>query len=90
MMNVSPEMTQSDWLKMAESRLTVMNMFDASNTSEILRLQNAVNDIQSKMTETELSQYNSDKNVVLTAKEIEANRLATVKAMNENRDKPSI
>ena len=90
MMNVSPEMSQSDWLKLAESRLTVMNMFDASNTSEILRLQNAVNDIQSKMTETELSQYNSEKNVVLTAKEIEANRLATIKAMNENRDKPSI
>ena len=90
MMNVSPEMTQSDWLKLAESRLTVMKMFDESNTSEILRLQNAVNDIQSKMTETELNQYNSDKNVVLTAKEIEANRLATVKAMNENRDKPSI
>jgi hypothetical protein len=90
MINVSPEMSQSDWLKLAESRLTVMNMFDESNTSEILRLQNAVNDIQSKMTETELSQYNSDKNVVLTAKEIEANRLATVTAMNENRDKPSI
>jgi len=90
MMNVSPEMSQSDWLKLAESRLTVMNMFDESNTSEILRLQNAVNDIQSKMTENELSQYNSDKNVVLTAKEIETNRLATVKAMNENRDKPSI
>ena len=90
MMNVSPEMTQSDWLKLAESRLTVMKMFDESNTSEILRLQNAVNDIQSNMTENELSQYNSDKNVVLTAKEIEANRLATVKAMNENRDKPSI
>ena len=90
MINVSPEMSQSDWLKLAESRLTVMNMFDESNTSEILRLQNAVNDIQSKMTENELSQYNSDKNVVLTAKEIEANRLATVTAMNENRDKPSI
>lgn len=90
MMNVSPEMTQSDWLKVAESRLSDMNRYNSSNTSEIQRLQNAVNDIQSKMTETELSQYNANKNVVLTAKEIEANRLAMVKAMNENRDKPSI
>jgi ribosomal protein L14E/L6E/L27E len=90
MMNVSPEMSQSDWLKLAESRLHNMKIYNTSNTSEIFRLQNAVNDIQSKMTETELSQYNANKNVVLTAKEIEANRLAMVKAMNENRDKPSI
>jgi regulatory protein YycH of two-component signal transduction system YycFG len=90
MMNVSPEMSQSDWLKLAESRLDNMKIYNTSNTSEIFRLENAVNDIQSKMTETELSQYNASKNVVLTAKEIEANRLAMVKAMNENRDKPSI
>ena len=90
MMNVSPEMSNSDWLNLAESRLAVMTMFDASNTTEVSRLNDAIKDIQSKMTAEQLDQHNAKKNISLSAKELAAKQLELVKSMNENRDKPSI
>ena len=82
-------MTNADWLKLAESRLNVL-VYEPSNPQETSRLQNAIEDIKSKMTVDELALYNTNKTAGLSQKEIKEQHDAIVKAMNENRDKPSI
>ena len=89
MINVSPTLSKFDFLRMAESRLKAVLMYN-SESSEIQRLEFVVDDLKSKLTKTELDEYNVRKNAVATAAEVEASRVAMLKAMNENRDKPSI
>lgn len=90
MMNVSPEMSNSDWLNLAESRLSVMTMFNPLNITETSRLKDAIKDIQSRMTLAQLEQHAAKNNTQLSVKDLEAKHEQIVKLMNENRDKPSV
>lgn len=89
MKNVSDTFTKFDYLRTAESRAWVVSL-DYPESSENQRLEFVIHDLKSKMTDEELAQYDIMKNSVKTAAEIEANRIATIKRMNENVDKPSI
>ncbi len=89
MKNVSDTLTKFDYLRLAESRAWV-TAIDYPESSENRRLDFVIHDLKSKMTDEELAQYDLIKNNVKTAAEIEANRIATIKRMNENVDRPSI
>ena len=89
MKNVSDTLTKFDYLRLAESRAWVVAL-DYPESSENRRLEFVIHDLKSKMTDEELTEYDVIKNSVKTAAEIEANRLATIKRMNENVDRPSI
>jgi hypothetical protein len=89
MKNVSDTLTKFDYLRLAESRAWVVAL-DYPESSENRRLEFVIHDLKSKMTDEELAEYDLIKNSVKTAAEIEANRLATIKRMNENVDRPSI
>ena len=86
MQTVSPVMTQGDWLKLAQSRLDTVIRYDGDNQAEINRLTAVVADIRSKMSDDELAIYNARQDSKLSPEELEK----IIKAMNENRDKPSI
>ena len=89
MKTVSSTLTNSDYLHIAESRAWIVGL-DYPESNENARLEFIINNLKSKMTEQELLEYNAVKNSVKTAAEIEAIRLATIKRMNENVDRPSI
>lgn len=89
MKTVSSALTTSDYLNIAESRAWIVGL-DYPESSENARLEFIINDLKSKMTDEELVKYNAVKNSVKTAAEIEAIRLAMIKRMNENVDRPSI
>jgi hypothetical protein len=79
--------TALETVKFAEGKLlAAKTYFPGSN--EITRLEFIVEDLKSKLTSEELTQHTTK--VVKTDADIESERVATVKAMNENRDKPSI
>lgn len=79
--------TALETIKFAEGKLlAAKTYFPGSN--EIARLEFIVEDLRSKLTPEELIQHTTK--IIKTEDEIEAERIATVKAMNENRDKPSI
>ena len=81
-------MTEFDYLRMAETSLSNALMY-RPGTYEVERLEMAVADIQSRMTEDALNSYNAKKNTVATAAEREMTRIAMIKAMEENRERPS-
>jgi hypothetical protein len=89
MKNTSDTLTKFDYLRLAESRAWVVAL-DYPESSENQRLEFVIKDLKSKMTNEELAEYDLIKNSVKTAAEIEASRLATIKRMNENVDRPSI
>ena len=89
MINISTPYSKFDNLRLAESRLVSLKMY-SPESSETKRYDFIVKDLQSKLTATELSEYYDRKNLVLTAADREKERIAMIKAMNENRDKPSI
>ena len=89
MINISTPYTKFDNLRLAESRLVSLKMY-SPESSETKRYNFIVEDLQSKLTATELSEYYESKNLVLTATDREKERIAMIKQMNENRDKPSI
>lgn len=80
-------MTALENVKFAEGKLLASKTyFPGSN--ETARLEFVVADLRSKLTPEELTQHTTK--VVRTEADIEDERIATIKAMNENRDKPSI
>lgn len=89
MINISTPYSKFDNLRLAESRLVSLKMY-SPESSETKRYKFIVEDLQSKLTATELSEYYESKNLVLTAADREKERIAMIKQMNENRDKPSI
>jgi hypothetical protein len=89
MINISTPYSKFDNLRLAESRLVSLKMY-SPESSETKRYNFIVEDLQSKLTATELSEYYDNKNLVLTAADREKERIAMIKQMNENRDKPSI
>jgi len=89
MINISTPYSKFDNLRLAESRLVSLKMY-SPESSETKRYDFIVKDLQSKLTATELSEYYESKNLVLTAVDREKERIAMIKQMNENRDKPSI
>jgi hypothetical protein len=89
MINISTPYSKFDNLRLAESRLVSLKMY-SPESSETKRYDFIVKDLQSKLTATELSEYYESKNLVLTAADREKERIAMIKQMNENRDKPSI
>jgi hypothetical protein len=78
-----------DRLRLAETRLeSATRYFPLSN--EIPRFQSIIADLQSNMTNDELTAYDVQKNAVATAEELKKQRAADIKRMNENRDSQSI
>ena len=78
-----------DKLRISESRLdSTIRYFPES--SEIARQKFIIADLQSKMTNAELVEYDTQKNAVATAEELKKQRAADIKRMNENRDRESI
>ena len=78
-----------DKLRISESRLdSTIRYFPES--SEIARQKFIIADLQSKMTNAELVEYDTQKNAVATAEELKKQRAADIKRMNENRDSQSI
>jgi uncharacterized protein (DUF2147 family) len=82
-------MSNPDYLRITESKLKSL-VIHSPESSEVQRMEFVINDIKSKLTIVEQDEYNARKNAITSAAEIEAVRTAMIKAMNENRDKPSI
>lgn len=78
-----------DKLRLAETRLESVARY-APTSSEVLRFQSIIADLQSNMTSAELTAYDVQKNAVATAEELKKQRAADIKRMNENRDSQSI
>ena len=89
MINMSPTLSNLDYLRIVESKLSSL-IIHHPESSEVQRMEFILKDLNSKLTTVELNEHNARKNAIATAAEIEAERNAMIKAMNENRDKPSI
>lgn len=89
MNNISPVMSTLDYLRITEPKLVSLRIHQPES-SEVPRLEFIIRDLKSKMTIVEMDEYNAHKTAVASAADIEAARTAMIKAMNENRDKPSI
>jgi hypothetical protein len=87
--NISPIMSTLDYLRITEPKLVSIRIHQPES-SEVQRLEFIIQDLKSKMTIVEMDEYNARKNAVASAADIEAARTAMIKAMDENRDKPSI
>lgn len=89
MITISPTMSNLDYLRIAESKMSSLAIHNPES-SEVQRMELVISDINSKLTIAEKDEYTVRKNTVASAAEIAAARNAMIKAMNENRDKPSI
>ena len=79
--------TKIDLVRFSEARLHASKTYYPTS-SEAARLEFIVNDLKSKLTPDEFIAYSTK--TAQSEADIEADRIATVKAMNENRDKNSI
>jgi hypothetical protein len=86
---IAETFTKFDSLRLAETRLESVARY-APTSSEVLRFQSIIADLQSKMSNAELVEYDTIKNAVATAEELKKQRAADIKRMNENRDSQSI
>ena len=85
-----PTVSQS-YVCTIEGRINSLNIYKPKGyASEVIRLEHALTDVVSKMAEGELESLRAYQNKTMTPEEKAAEAKAMIKAMSENRDKPSI
>lgn len=85
-----PTVSQS-YVCTIEGRINSLNSYKPQGyAGEVTRLEHALTDVVSKMAEGELESLRAYQNKIMTPEEKAAEAKAMIKAMSENRDKPSI
>jgi DNA mismatch repair protein MutH len=79
------------YVRIIEGRISSLNIYKPKGyASEVIRLEHALTDVIGKMAEGELESLRAYQNKIMTPEEKAAEAKAMIKAMSENRDKPSI